>query len=402
MDLSENRGPQLLAVVITLLVTATVANAMRCYTRIGIVKGFGIDDWTMLIAYIFFTLFCACTIAGVRFGTGRHESTLPAIDRERARQFWWLCYIWYGWTMMFSKISIGVFILRVTINRYHTWTIWATIVSTIGGCGAFIMVTMFQCAPISAFWVDPQGAGRSSCLHGSVVRDLAYIYSAFTLLVDLVLVVLPLMIVWKLKMSFKSKIGLSVLIFFGIVASVGVAVRFAYLDDFTQPDFLFDTSDVAIWSSVESGLSVTAGSLATLRPLFRLWSRKLGLTACPVTKASSAEVGMPSPSLAVVAPPAAMAHDSGDVIAYPRSSSSGKASSRRDSVFGSGTPNSWQSKRYLDRASVTGDILREYELYPARPVSATPTLPRLSTGTWRFSREGWQDVERGGTGPSQG
>lgn len=52
MDPSENRGPQLLAVVITLLTTATLTNAMRCYTRIGIVKAFGVDDWTMMIAHV--------------------------------------------------------------------------------------------------------------------------------------------------------------------------------------------------------------------------------------------------------------------------------------------------------------------------------------------------------------
>lgn len=52
MHSDENRGPQLLAVVIAFLVTATAANAMRCYTRVGIVKAFGVDDWFMLIAYV--------------------------------------------------------------------------------------------------------------------------------------------------------------------------------------------------------------------------------------------------------------------------------------------------------------------------------------------------------------
>ncbi|KAK8101503.1 hypothetical protein PG999_011877 [Apiospora kogelbergensis] len=314
MDPSENRGPQLLAVVITLLTTATLTNAMRCYTRIGIVKAFGVDDWTMMIAHVFFTMFCACNIAGVHYGIGRHEDALLAVDRTEARQLWWLNYIWYGGTMMFSKISISVFLLRVTINRYHTWIVWGIIVLTAGGCGAFIMVTMFQCAPISAFWEDPQGAGRTSCIHGNVLRDLAYIYSGGTLLVDLILVVLPLMIVWNLKMGLKTKFGLSILICFGLVASVGVAVRFAYLDDFTQPDFLFDTSDVAIWSAVESGLAVTAGSLATLRPLFRLMSRKLGLTVAAPAKYPSAETGMISPGVLIRPPPALMVQDADDVL----------------------------------------------------------------------------------------
>jgi hypothetical protein len=39
------------------------------------------------------------------------------------------------------------------------------------------------------------------------------------------------------------------------------------------------TVDIAIWSTIEQGLAITAGSLATLRPLFKLLSRKLGFSS---------------------------------------------------------------------------------------------------------------------------
>jgi len=38
------------------------------------------------------------------------------------------------------------------------------------------------------------------------------------------------------------------------------------------------TVDIAIWSTVEQGLAITAGSLATTRPLLRAISQKLGLS----------------------------------------------------------------------------------------------------------------------------
>lgn len=38
-----------------------------------------------------------------------------------------------------------------------------------------------------------------------------------------------------------------------------------------QADFLYATTDVAIWSCSETGLGITAASCATLRPLFRKW-----------------------------------------------------------------------------------------------------------------------------------
>ncbi|KAK7966207.1 uncharacterized protein PG986_000484 [Apiospora aurea] len=331
MDPSENRGPQLMAVVIIFLITATAANAMRCYTRIGVVKAFGVDDWTMLIAY-----------------------------------FWWFCYIWYGLTMMFSKISIGVFILRVTANRYHTWIVWAITVLTAVGCGIFILVTMFQCAPVDAFWEDPQGAGRSSCIEGRVMRDLAYAYSAATLLIDLTLVVLPLLIVWKLKMSLRTKVGLSALICSGLV----------------------QTS----YSAVEIGLSVTAGSLATLKPLFRLMYQKLSSRTVCATNGSYVVAALPSP----ISPTAALDKYSPTSAVLRPSSSLSPKRSPLDSMLTSAAPSLRNQDRgvHRDRPSITGEML-EYHEVPARPASIAPTLPRLSSGTWRFSREDMNDLEKG-------
>lgn len=48
--------------------------------------------------------------------------------------------------------------------------------------------------------------------------------------------------------------------------------------EFKDPDFLWATVDVAIWSDVEQGLAITAGSLATLRPLYRKFASTIGLS----------------------------------------------------------------------------------------------------------------------------
>jgi hypothetical protein len=50
----------------------------------------------------------------------------------------------------------------------------------------------------------------------------------------------------------------------------------AYVMDFKDPDFLWATLDIAIWSDVEQGLAITAGSLATLRPLYRQFASHFG------------------------------------------------------------------------------------------------------------------------------
>lgn len=61
-------------------------------------------------------------------------------------------------------------------------------------------------------------------------------------------------------------------------ASSAVAVRFAYVHDFANPDFLWATTDIAIWSETEQALAITAGCFGTLRPLFKVVLTKLGLS----------------------------------------------------------------------------------------------------------------------------
>jgi hypothetical protein len=53
--------------------------------------------------------------------------------------------------MILSKISIGVFLLRVAVQKIHKWIIYAAMAIT-GFTGAvFFFVTVFQCTPISYF-----------------------------------------------------------------------------------------------------------------------------------------------------------------------------------------------------------------------------------------------------------
>lgn len=198
--------------------------------------------------------------------------------------------------MMASKVSIGVFLLRVTVNRVQAWIVWFLIALVIFGCTGFLLVAALQCMPVQRFW-DP--AREGSCVSGEVMRLLTIVYSAGSLLVDVSFVLLPIAIVWRLQLSLKAKAGLSVILSLGLIASVGVSVRFTYVDDFREPDFLCEhepfpppsptrrkgpslthrldnSSDLAIWSIVEAGCAVTAGSLATLKPLVRHLAQRTG------------------------------------------------------------------------------------------------------------------------------
>ncbi|RGP79567.1 hypothetical protein FLONG3_2315 [Fusarium longipes] len=270
-----NRGPELQAVCYTLLVSSVIACGLRVYVRTRMVKNFGFDDWAMCAALVTFLLFCTSALSGVTHGTGRHRSDLDPADYMKARNWWWWCYLWYCLTMITSKISIGITLLRITNRKLDIWILYGTMAITLCTGVVFFFVTLFQCWPISYFWNTNQDG---KCVSPDVIIALTYLYSVFSVISDFTCAILPIFLVSKLNMGRKTKFALIPLLAMACVASSAVVVRFAFVKDFKNPDFLWATVDIAIWSATEQGLAITAGSLATLRPLLRLLGRKLGIT----------------------------------------------------------------------------------------------------------------------------
>ncbi|KXJ91806.1 hypothetical protein Micbo1qcDRAFT_194837 [Microdochium bolleyi] len=287
----ENRGPQLIGVNTLFLTLAVIATILRCYVRIRMVKAFGLDDWLMVAAAISFIIYISFSLTGVAYGTGQHHRELSDENIEKAISHWFICQLFYAITMIVSKVSIGFFLARVTVRRMHTWIIWAAVAISIVAGFTFFFVVLFQCNPIPEYWmrygrgqVGPVSDGSGTCLNVEIIIALAYLYSACSIVADFTLALLPAWIISSLKMDRKSKMLLIPLVGMGTIASAGLVVRSPYLLTFRDPDFLYATVDIAIWSTVEQGLAITAGSLATTRPLLRLWGQKLGLSTSTPNK----------------------------------------------------------------------------------------------------------------------
>ncbi|KAH0438594.1 hypothetical protein CcaCcLH18_03301 [Colletotrichum camelliae] len=291
---NENRGPELFAVGITLVTAAGIAILLRCYARICLVKNFGFDDYCMLAAMVFFALFVACALTGIHYGTGRHYWVLDAQDRSDAMKFWWFCYLWYCLSMISSKISIGWFLLRITVRKIDIWIIYFVMFCTVCTGVVFFFVTLLQCQPISFFWEQYTGATNGHCINMDVIIALTYLYSAFSVICDFTFAILPIVLIWKLKMDRKTKIALIPIMAMACIASAAVVVRMPFVKDFKNIDFLYATVDIAIWSTTEQGLAITAGSLATLRPLFRMVGYRLGFTSMGPSALHDSERGNPS------------------------------------------------------------------------------------------------------------
>ncbi|KAL5118109.1 hypothetical protein ACEQ8H_003944 [Pleosporales sp. CAS-2024a] len=274
--MGPTRGPELQAVCSTFVSLAFTATVLRIYVRTCLVKAFGWDDFFMVLALCAHVMFATCALGGIHWGTGQHMDTLSAEEIYKAMRYWWLCYIGYCLAMITSKVSIGVFLLRVTVQKMHKCIIYFAMgISVLTGC-VFFFVTVFQCTPISHFW---NRSAPGSCIPIDVIIALTFLYSACAIMSDFTFAILPMFLVWGLNMPSKTRIMLIPVLGMACIASIAVTVRLAYVMRFRDPDFLWATVDVAIWSDIEQGLAITAGSLATLRPLYRQFATQFGLSS---------------------------------------------------------------------------------------------------------------------------
>ncbi|PON25133.1 hypothetical protein TGAM01_v206214 [Trichoderma gamsii] len=274
----EDRSGQILALNIVFMTVTTIAVSLRVYCRGWIVRSFGIDDHLMVVSWLAFTAYLISQHVGISYGTGKSRDMLSASDNRNALLTWYVCELFYVFCTCVVKVSVGFFLLRVAIDIKHIWILRLSIASTVVFSIAFFFIGVFQCNPISAYWEIYPGI-EGYCIPERTIIIMNYVGSCLNCIADWTFGILPAFIVWSLKMPLKTKILVIVLLSFAAIASTATLVRYKYVNTLSEGrNFLFATADIANWSTVEVGVGITAASLATLKPLFRLISYKVGLT----------------------------------------------------------------------------------------------------------------------------
>ncbi|PYI10933.1 hypothetical protein BO78DRAFT_426025 [Aspergillus sclerotiicarbonarius CBS 121057] len=266
----EGHSLAIFVVSVVMMCVATIAVALRVFVRVYLVRAFGWDDGLMLVALALFIFLDVCCMIGSKNGIGhKNDDFTELMTYEKALLWWWLGQMLYLWSSAVAKVSIALALLRLTVRRLHRIILWAVIGVVIAIGLMFWLVLLLDCRPISHFWlrVDPSNSG--TCQPVRILLAIACLYSGITIFCDLTLGILPMFLIWRLQMNNRTKIALAGILSLGAVASVAVIIRLPFLHYYEDINFLYSTYQIAIWSIMETGLGITAGSLVTLRALFR-------------------------------------------------------------------------------------------------------------------------------------
>ncbi len=128
-----------------------------------------------------------------------------------------------------------------------------------------IFTTIFQCNPISGAWnfdIAPK------CIS---VMKVYYFSTAFSILTDVLLVVVPLPLFWKLKLPVREKWIITVLFGLGLFASVASIMRISVLHNVQNTDATIGPVPTMNWSVAEVGTGIVCACVPCLKPLFKKW-----------------------------------------------------------------------------------------------------------------------------------
>ncbi|RDK46528.1 P-type ATPase [Aspergillus phoenicis ATCC 13157] len=273
-----------LAIFIVSAVTvglAIICVSLRCFVRLYILRAFGWDDALVVTALALFIALSVLCMMGTEAGIGHTLADFESfslksgnpMDSLHAVQYamihWWLGQMLYLWASAVAKVAIALALLRLAVRPLHRFILW-TVIGTVICIGlVFWLILLLDCRPIGYFWGQINPLKSGTCLPTNILLIIAYIYSSLSIVCDFTLGIFPAALIWGLHMSPRTKVALGAILGLGAVASVAVVIRLPYLKHYADADFLYSTYQIAIWSVMETGLAIIAGSLITLRPLFR-------------------------------------------------------------------------------------------------------------------------------------
>ncbi|KAI0550759.1 hypothetical protein F4679DRAFT_191648 [Xylaria curta] len=271
---TDSNGVGLLVTGIVTLSIAWLSVALRAYVRAVMMKSFQVDDWVMLAGLANFTVSCSFVFTGLSYGLGRHNKSLSQHDEIEALKYQALATATYVSNMWLIKLSIGLFLFRLAVRNRYKWILGISI-GVVGVWSlALFFWNIFQCSPVSAQWDytiltnDP----KSHCVSADEIVSAAYALSALTILSDWLYALIPIPMIWQVKMTAQAKWSVIAVLSLGVFASIATLIRLGFLADLTDvADILYAGTDAMIWTLVEPGIAISAASLATIRPLLRQW-----------------------------------------------------------------------------------------------------------------------------------
>lgn len=192
-------------------ITAGVV-VLRFASRFVTGSSFWLDDYFIGVSLVAGIPSTVLSVHGLASnGLGRDVWTVPFSQITDFGLYFYIMEIIYFAEVVFLKLSLLFFYLRVFPGPRLRQLLWATVVFDIAFGIAFIFAGIFQCWPVSYYWTKWDGEHHGRCIN---INALAWANAAVSIALDLWMIGLPMSQVFKLQLHWKKKV--SVALMFGV------------------------------------------------------------------------------------------------------------------------------------------------------------------------------------------
>ncbi|KAL9638225.1 MAG: hypothetical protein Q9164_001702 [Protoblastenia rupestris] len=181
--------------------------------------------------------------------------------------------ITYKLAVAFYKESMLFLYLRIFPSKQFRLACFFLIGLVTSSGIAFVLVTIWQCNPIAAFWdKDLLAQPGARCFSSEAFW---FSYSVINIILDVLILLLPIHEVLKLQLPSREKIALCAVFSLGIFVCATTIIRTTTLAESAKSkDPTWGVIPATVWSVVEANTGTICACLPMLRqPLSRLFPR---------------------------------------------------------------------------------------------------------------------------------
>ncbi|KAI1740697.1 hypothetical protein F4680DRAFT_83749 [Xylaria scruposa] len=265
-DNPPNNNHLALAVIVVGISVTTIACLIRFYAKVFCTRRVRLEDYLGLISFPFFIAGTwALTTVPRKPGYFVHMWDVRVIDTEKFLFAYVLSTTLYCVTLLLAKAAIllewsHIFVPRPNRNGLW-WICYGMLIANTALYIATIAALNFACSPQQKTWRQYL---PGQCINFNVFNIFITI---FHLLFDLLMLLLPHTVIWKLSLTTKQKIGVSVIFSVGILACAWAAGRVMSAFDLTaSQDKTYTYSQYIMWGIAE----VSTAELIFCVPAFPL------------------------------------------------------------------------------------------------------------------------------------
>ncbi|KAL8711335.1 MAG: hypothetical protein Q9220_004232 [cf. Caloplaca sp. 1 TL-2023] len=272
VDLNGDPGNAQLVVSILFGFLATVAVVLRLISRKVSKVYLSWNDYMILVALgAVLTMAVATTISVVAGGAGLHKGQLTT---DELRIYWksmFVCILAWPIAQSTTKISILLFYVHLFPTKAFRVAAYSMIFIVSAWGIQQILASLFLCHPISFNW-DGSIQGRcgnvaANCLAGAGINTLT----------DIIILILPMPIIWRLHVPLRQKFILSFIFGFGSLICIISIIRLRALFSYTtapmmyppyNADGIHDNNLPILYTNLESALGVICACVIIMKPIF--------------------------------------------------------------------------------------------------------------------------------------